>query len=151
MRFHLIDRIDDWVGDTRASARKLTSVTENHWLRDDSGRLTMPPTLVMEAVCQTASWLVLLSSGLRRRATLLGVDEVAWHGEVVPGDVLHLTVSVRSTADAAAVIDGAAGVDERPVLTASGILCGVTDADALEYAEDTERMARLLRGREPVA
>ncbi|WP_282786259.1 hypothetical protein [Nocardia sp. CC201C] len=151
MRFHLIDRIDDWVGDTGARARKLTSVTEDYWLRDDSGRLTMPSTLVLEAVCQTASWLVLLSSGLHRRATLLGMDEVVCHGDVVPGDVLHLEVSVRSAADTAAVIDGAARVDRRPVLTASGILCGISDADALEHAEAIERMARLLRGRELVA
>lgn len=150
MRFHLIDRIDSWEAGKAVVARKLTSVVETYWDGDHPDRMTMPPGLVLESLLQAATWLLMLGSDFRRRATLLSVDEVVHAGPVVPGDILRIEVSIISLGDEAAVIEGVVLVEHRPVLIASGIMCGLLDADTMDDPAATERMARALTRRELV-
>jgi 3-hydroxyacyl-[acyl-carrier-protein] dehydratase len=147
MRFHLIDRIDSWVPDRRISGRKLTSGTEEFW-QGSTGAEVMPPPLVLEALCQAGSWLVLLSSDHRKRAALLTVGEVSFHDHVRPGDVLLLDAEITSSSDDAAILDGTVRVPGRTgtaragtVLTATGIMCALIDADRLDDPAATRRMA----------
>lgn len=118
MRFQLIDRIDSWEAHRTITARKVTSAAEGYW----RGALTMPPGLVLETVCQAATWLIILGSDFARRAVLLSVDDVRWLADVTPGDVLAVTVNVTSMTDEAALVDGEANVDGQTVLRATGIL-----------------------------
>jgi 3-hydroxyacyl-[acyl-carrier-protein] dehydratase len=67
MRFHLIDRIDAWDAGGTISARKLTSLLEDHW-RDEGDGPRMPAPLVLEALCQAGTGLIIASTGVRRRA-----------------------------------------------------------------------------------
>lgn len=110
----------------------------------------MPLALVLECVCQTATWLILLGSGLAQRATLLAVEEVRQLRAVRPGDVLDIDVQVESVADTAAVVNGVVRVDGEPVLTASRIMCGLMPADELDDPTETHRLARLLSRKELV-
>lgn len=144
MRFHLIDRIDSWDAERQITARKVAAAAEDYWCLDRTGRLLMPPELVLEAVCQAATWLIMLGSGFRLRAVLLSVDEIVCTRDVVPGDVLAVTATIASLTDDAALVDGAVSVDGSGVLRAAGIMCALRDAETLDAKDNSERLARQL-------
>ena len=141
MRFHLIDRIDAFEPFRSVRGRKLTSVGEDHWEGTDP---LLPRPLVLEALCQAASWLVVASTEGCRRAALLQLGSVAFHGDVRPGDVVDLTGEIDAMTDEMAVLSGTAAVDGVAVLEATEIMCVLMAADELQDAAETERMRRLL-------
>lgn len=158
MRFHLIDRIDHDEPGRGIRARKLTSASETFWegLDDEGGprpteALTMPRPLVLESLCQAATWLLMRSTDYARRAALLQIAEVTWHGDVHPGDVVDLDVTVESMGDEMAVVSGEARVEERVVMQARDIMCALIAAEELEDLGATRRTGALLdrTGREP--
>jgi 3-hydroxyacyl-[acyl-carrier-protein] dehydratase len=143
MRFHLIDRVDSYEPSRSVRARKLTSHSEDYWETTADG-LVMPPPFLLEALCQAGTWLVMLSTDLRKRAALLSVGSVSFLGDVHPGDVLEMEGSVDSMSDEVAVVSGRVVVDGQPVLEANEIMCVLIDANDLEDVEDTRRMLKLL-------
>ena len=143
MRFHLVDRVDSYDPGRAVRARKLTSRSEEYWV-DAPGGPIMPPPLVLEALCQAGTWLVMLTTDRRKRAALLSIGSVAFLGEVRPGDVLEIEGLVDSINDEVAVVSGRIAVDGRTVLEANEIICVLIDAADLEDPHQTERMQRLL-------
>lgn len=143
MRFYLLDRIDDWTPGQCIRGRKVTSTVEQFWQHGPYGPV-MPPPLVLEALCQAGTWLVMLTTDHRQRAALLSLGEVCFLGDVVPGDVLHLEGTVVSMSDEVAVLDGRVTVDGRTVLTAATIMCALIDAERLDNPVATVRMAQQL-------
>lgn len=139
MRFHLIDRIDAYEPYRSVRARKLTSVGEEFWEPSPGGPL-MPRPLVLEALCQAATWLVVASTERRRRAALLQIGSVSFTGDVRPGDVLDLHGEVRSMSDEMAVLSGTASVDNRLVLEASDVMCALINAGDLQDLQETARL-----------
>ncbi|MEU6766171.1 3-hydroxylacyl-ACP dehydratase [Streptomyces sp. NPDC046853] len=145
MRFHLIDRIDSWQPHLSITARKVTSVHEGHWQHTPEGpRLAFG--LMLEALCQAGTWLIMLSTEHRKRAALLTVREATASGPVRPGDTLRIEAVVVSHSEEAAVIDGTVTCEGRTVLEASGIMCALIDAEELDDPADTARMAAQLLG-----
>jgi 3-hydroxyacyl-[acyl-carrier-protein] dehydratase len=104
----------------------------------------MPPPLVLEALCQAGTWLVMISTDRRKRAALLSVGSVDFLEPVRPGDIVELEGTVDSMGDEVAVVSGRAIVDGKPVLEAREIMCALIDADTLENLEETERMQKML-------
>lgn len=145
MRFHLIDRIDEFEPNRSVRARKLTSRSGDRW-RDLGRGPELPAPLVLEALCQAGSWLVIGSTAGRLRATLLSVDGVRFGGPVRPGDELVTEGTVESIGEEVAVLSGTASVGGEVVMTADTILCALLPAERLESAEDTDRMWRRLTG-----
>ncbi|MQS15553.1 3-hydroxylacyl-ACP dehydratase [Streptomyces kaniharaensis] len=143
MRFHLIDRIDALEPGRAVRARKVTSRLEDHW-RDTGRGPEMPAPLVLEALCQAGTWLIMITTDLRRRAALLSVDGVAFHGPVRPGDIIELVGTVESLGDETAVLSGTATVDGRLVMTADAVMCALLPADELEDLEATRLLERRL-------
>ena len=147
MRFHLIDRIDSWDPELRLVGRKSTSHAEEFWEPTPAGPV-MPRPLVLEALCQAGTWLIMLSSDHRKRAALLSVGEVMHHSDVRPGEVLLLDARITAISQEAAILDGTVGVADRsgtrPVLTGTGIMCALIDAEKLDDPADTRRMAEQL-------
>jgi 3-hydroxyacyl-[acyl-carrier-protein] dehydratase len=143
MRFHLIDRVDSYEPAHSVRARKLTSNSEEYWEASDDGPV-MPAPLVLEALCQAGTWLIMISTERRKRAALLSIGSVAFLGDVHPGDVLELEGTVDSMSDEIAVLSGRAVLEGRPVMEAKDIMCALIDAGDLEDLENTERMQRLL-------
>jgi len=139
MRFHLIDRIDEWVPGESARGRKLTSRSEDYWEEDAEGAV-MPPPFLLEALCQAGTWLVMLTTQRRRRAALLSAGAVEWLGAVRPGDVLDLACRVDSMGEASAVVSGEVSVDGRTVLVAREVMVALIAADELAADEDMERL-----------
>ncbi|GAB3676940.1 3-hydroxyacyl-ACP dehydratase FabZ [Actinocorallia lasiicapitis] len=137
MRFHLIDRIDSYEPHTSVRGRKLTSLSEEFWTGTDP---VMPPPLVLEALCQAATWLVVASTGRRKRAALLQIGSVSFTGDVRPGDVVVLEGRVSTMTQEMAVVSGTATVDGRPVLEAVDVMCALIDATDLQDADETARL-----------
>jgi 3-hydroxyacyl-[acyl-carrier-protein] dehydratase len=149
VRFQFIDRIDAWEPYRRVTGCKVTSAGEGYWRPGPAGRMVMPHELALEAVCQAASWLIVLSSRFTRRAVPLSVREVTCCGDVTPGDVLSITAAVTAVAGDAAMVDGSVEVAGRQVLRVDGIMCGLRDAQTMDTAERTAAMARQLLRAEP--
>jgi 3-hydroxyacyl-[acyl-carrier-protein] dehydratase len=143
MRFHLIDRVDAWEAGTSVRGRKLTSLSEEYW-EDAGDGLVMPPPLVLEALCQAGTWLVMITTDRRQRAALLSIGSVEFLAPVRPGDVLSLEAEVDSMTDEIAVVSGRVTVDGQPVLEAKDIMCALIDADDLADLGDTERLQKTL-------
>ena len=143
MRFHLIDRVVEWEAGKSVLGRKLTSRSEEFW-EEDGDELRMPPPLVLEALCQAGTWLVMISTDRRKRAALLSIGTVDFLGDVRPGDVLELVGTVESMNDEVAVVSGRVTVDGKPVLEAADIMCALIDAGDLADLEDTERLQHML-------
>jgi 3-hydroxyacyl-[acyl-carrier-protein] dehydratase len=143
MRFHLIDKVDSYESSAWIRARKLTSHSETFWEDAGSGPV-MPPPLVLEALCQAGTWLVMISTERRKRAALLSIADVAFLKDVVPGDVLELHGTIDTMGDEVAVVSGTVSVDGQVVLTATEIMCALIDASDLADLEDTKRLQDML-------
>ncbi len=143
MRFHLIDRIDSVDPGRFVSARKLTSRLETFW-RDEGQGPQMPAPLVLEALCQAGTWLIMASTDLRQRAALLSVDEVVISAAVRPGDVLVLEGVVESMGAETAVLSGRVSVDGREVLRADSIMCALMAVEDLEDVDTVRAMLHRL-------
>jgi 3-hydroxyacyl-[acyl-carrier-protein] dehydratase len=143
VRFHLVDRVDAYEPGKSVRARKLTSRSETLWEETSSGPV-MPPPLVLEALCQAGTWLVMLSTETKKRAALLSIAEVSFLGDVVPGDVLTMEGVVESMGDEVAVLSGKVSVSDRVVLEATDIMCALIDAEDLADLDDTRRLQEML-------
>lgn len=143
MRFHLIDRVDAFEPSKSVTARKLTSLSEEYWEEDD-GTLVMPPPFVLEALCQAATWLIMISTERAKRAALLSIGSVDWRGDVHPGEILEMVGEIGSFGSETAVVSGHVNVDGRTVLEAQDIMCALIDADTLADLEDTKRLQEML-------
>jgi 3-hydroxyacyl-[acyl-carrier-protein] dehydratase len=143
MRFHLIDRIDEFEAGRYVRGRKVVSGSEE-FCEQAHGDLVMPAPLVLEALCQAGTWLIMLSTERRKRAALLRIGDVRFLGDVHAGDVLALDGVVESMGEEVAVLSGSAAVDGAPVMLATDIMCALIDADDLEDPEDSGRMLSML-------
>ena len=143
MRFHLIDRIDEWEPGKSVKGRKLTSLSEDYW-EDNGDGPVMPPPFALEALCQAGTWLIMITTERKKRAALLSIGSVAFLRDVRPGDVLILEGEVDSMSDEVAVVSGRVTVDGEAVLEAGEIMCALIDADDLADLDTTERLQKML-------
>jgi 3-hydroxyacyl-[acyl-carrier-protein] dehydratase len=144
VRFHLIDRVDSFEPSKSVTARKVTSLSEEYWEEDDDGELVMPPPFVLEALCQAATWLIMISTERAKRAALLSIGSVQWNADIHPGDILEMVGEVSSFGGETAVVSGHVNVDGRTVLEATDIMCALIEADTLADLEDTKRLQDML-------
>ena len=112
MRFHLIDRVDEFEPARSVRARKLTSLSEEYW-EADGEELAMPPPFVLEALCQAATWLIMITTERRKRAALLSIGSVDWVRPIRPGDVLVMSGEIDSFGEETAVVSGRVTVGRR--------------------------------------
>jgi 3-hydroxyacyl-[acyl-carrier-protein] dehydratase len=147
VRFHLIDRVEEWEPAKSVRARKVTSWSEEYW-EEVGGEPRMPPPFVLEAFCQAGTWLIMLTTERRKRAALLQVGSVTWHREVRPGDVLVMEGRIASFGDESAVLGGTVTVDGETVLECEDVMCALIDASDLADLDDTERLQKMLTGQQ---
>jgi 3-hydroxyacyl-[acyl-carrier-protein] dehydratase len=143
VRFHLIDRVEAWEPKQSVRARKVTSHSEDYWEEVD-GELRMPPPFVLESFCQAGTWLIMISTEIRKRAALLQVGSVTWHREVRPGDVLVMEGHTSSFGEETAVLSGTVTIDGETVLECEDVMCALIDADDLADLEETRRLQVML-------
>ncbi|MEY2462413.1 MAG: 3-hydroxyacyl-[acyl-carrier-protein] dehydratase [Acidimicrobiaceae bacterium] len=143
MRFHLIDRVEEWEPAKSVRARKVTSYSEDYWEEVD-GELRMPPPFVLEAFCQAGTWLIMITTDRRKRAALLQVGSVTWHRDIRPGDVLVMEGETSSFGDETAVLGGRVTVDGETVLECEDVMCALIDSEDLADLDTTERLQKML-------
>ena len=107
----------------------------------------MPASLVLEALCQAGSYLILESTDRELRAVLLSVAQVAFGPLPEPGDELVVEGRISSLSSEAALFSGRVLVEGRTVLEAEDILCGLMAADRLEPSSVTGARLDLMRRR----
>ncbi len=83
MRFHLIDRIDEYEPRRSVRGRKVVSGDEAA-LEDHGDGPVLAPPLVLEAICQAGTWLIMLTTERRKRAALLRSATCASSATCVP-------------------------------------------------------------------
>ncbi|MFN8538978.1 MAG: hypothetical protein U0232_16075 [Thermomicrobiales bacterium] len=142
MRFHLIDRVDACEPGKSVRARKLVSRSEESLVGPADDPI-MPAPLVLEALCQAGTWLIMITTERKQRAALLSIGTVEFLGDARPGDIVILEGNVESWGDEVAVISGQATVDGTPILTASEIMCILIDANDLADPDETARLQQL--------
>ena len=134
MRFHLIDRVDEWEPTKSVRARKVTSFSEDYWEEVD-GELRMPPPFVLEAFCQAGTWLIMITTERRKRAALLQVGL----GHLAPRRPARRRAGHGGRDELVRRGDrGALGtvtVDGEPVLECEDVMCALIDADDLADPE----------------
>jgi 3-hydroxyacyl-[acyl-carrier-protein] dehydratase len=143
VRFHLIDRVEEWEPAKSVRARKVTSYSEDYWEEVD-GELRMPPPFVLEAFCQAGTWLIMITTDRRKRAALLQVGSVTWHRDIRPGDVLVMEGETSSFGDETAVLGGRVTVDGETVLECEDVMCALIDSEDLADLDTTERLQKML-------
>ena len=93
----LVDRVKELVPDERIHAVKAVSFNEDFFQGHFPGTPLMPGVLMIEALAQAAS--VLLLDGAVQpsamRVVLRGVNNARFRRQVVPGDRLRLEVTIR--------------------------------------------------------
>jgi 3-hydroxyacyl-[acyl-carrier-protein] dehydratase len=145
VRFHLIDKVDEYEPGQSIRARKLTSWSEDYWEQLDGGPPTMPITFPLEALCQAATWLIMITTERSKRAALLSIGSVDFFEPVHPGDILVMEGRMDSMGDETGVVSGTVTTEDgRKVLDAADIMCALIPAESLADLDDTERLQLML-------
>ncbi|MCP4649349.1 MAG: UDP-3-O-[3-hydroxymyristoyl] N-acetylglucosamine deacetylase [PVC group bacterium] len=93
--FLLVDRIIKLEKDKYAVGIKNVSINENFFTGHFPGKPVMPGVLIIEAMAQVAGVLILSNrANLGKRAYFMSIDRVKFRRMVLPGDQLHIEVSV---------------------------------------------------------
>lgn len=96
--FLMIDRVKELESGKRIVALKNVSANEPYFQGHFPGRPIMPGVLILEAMAQAAGLLVFRSQGAKPDADsvyyYVGIDNARFKRPVVPGDVLHIEVTL---------------------------------------------------------
>ncbi|GAA2801207.1 beta-hydroxyacyl-ACP dehydratase [Kitasatospora sp. CM 4170] len=140
----LVDRVLDVVPGERITAVKAVSCNEP-WYRDvpeGAEDFAYPQVLLMESWCQAAGLLATWEDPnpdvLTGRVMLFGaVTGLAYHGPVLPGDVLEHRATITRTLGDTLIIAGESLVDGEPVLTVESAVLAFRPAEELRPAAAT--------------
>ena len=109
----MVDRVVDLDAPHRIVAVKNVSFNEDYFPGHFPGNPVMPGVLIVEAMAQTGGILLAESRAaeVQSRPYLVGVDQVRFRRQVVPGDQLRMEVELVSSHGAYHRLKGAATVE----------------------------------------
>jgi 3-hydroxyacyl-[acyl-carrier-protein] dehydratase len=114
MRFCLVDRIEHLEVGRRISAIKALSMAEEYLGDHFPGFPVMPGVLMLEAMTQTAAWLVRAGEDFAHSMVLLKEARGVKYGQFVePGQTLRLTAEIVSQNERETVVKARGTVDGR--------------------------------------
>jgi len=127
----LVDTIAEHEPGRRMVAVKNVSVNEEFFTGHFPGKPLMPAVLMIEALTQVATLLLLDRQSNRPAAhvTLRGVDNAKFRKQVVPGDRLKLTVTAGPVRGSIVRVAATAEVDGKTVAEAELVLVVTPSAD----------------------
>ena len=115
--FLLVDKIVEIIPDQRIVGVKEVSLNEPYLSRPFSGRPTLPPTILTEAVAQVGAILILAKPENKDQLIFFrGMERVRFRAPVHPGDVVTIEASVKRLRSRMGVLGGRATVNGKVVV-----------------------------------
>jgi UDP-N-acetylglucosamine acyltransferase len=132
----LVDRVAEHEPGRRMVATKNVTVSEDFFQGHFPGTPLLPGVLMIEALTQVASLLVLDRDGFSPRAIvkLRGVDNAKFRRQVVPGDRLRLEVCLADAPGPLVRAHATADVDGQPVAEAELVLAVLPERAVIDAA-----------------
>ena len=124
----MIDRILRLRKDISITALKNVALGEDVYADHFFGYPVMPGAMQIEAFAQAGTALLEVSSGHKKKALLLMVENAKFRGIVRPGDQLTITMTVLSSDSVSAKLDGTIHSDGKLVAT-SRIVLALSDPE----------------------
>ena len=104
MHWYWIDRITVFESRKRAEAIKAVSLAEDHLHDHFKYAPTMPASLIIEGIAQTAGLLLYEAKGYKEKVVLAKIPKFTFHCvDVAPGEVLTYKVQLETFKDAGGV------------------------------------------------
>jgi 3-hydroxyacyl-[acyl-carrier-protein] dehydratase len=115
--FLLVDRITEFEPDKRIVGVKAVSLNEPYLSRPVSGRPSLPPTILTEAVAQVGAILILAKPENQDQLIFFrGIERVRFRAPVHPGDIVIVEANVKRLRSRMGVLDGRATVNGKVVV-----------------------------------
>lgn len=114
MRWFWVDRFETFIRCQRAVALKAVTLTEPHLHDHFPGWATVPNSLVLEGLAQTAGILAADAIDYRRQVVLAKVGRAEFQFDAVPGDVLRFEVEIVECSEDGSVLSATSSVAGRP-------------------------------------
>ena len=93
-----VDRVDEIIPGEKVVARKNVTINEEFFVGHFPGNPVMPGVLQVETMAQVGSIPLLSQPDFKNKiAYLAGLNNVKFRKNVVPGDVLEITVEIEET------------------------------------------------------
>ena len=93
--FLMIDRVEEYVPGESCTAYKTVCINEPHFEGHFPGNPIMPRVLIVEALAQTGCVLLLSKEENKGKiAFFAGINKARFRKQVIPGDVLTMTVTL---------------------------------------------------------
>ena len=146
MRFSLIDRIDELELGTRVAAVKSLTMAEEYLADHFPNFPVMPGVLMLEAMTQTAAWLIRASEDFAHSmVTLRQANNVKYGQFIEPGQTLTVTAEIISQDDKETTLKAQGTVDGRACVSARLVLAryNLADSDPQEALADEAIVADL--------
>ncbi len=113
MRWIWIDKFVEFESGVSAVAVKNVTLAEEHLHDHFPGYPTMPESLCIEAMAQTAGILVGEAKNFEEKVILAKIKKAVFHDCARPGDSLRLSAKIESIADEAASTTGTITCDDK--------------------------------------
>lgn len=124
MRFLFVDRIEHIVKGERIRGLKTVSFEEAFLPSPHALRGEFPRLLLLEAVAQLASWLILYSTDFEKLPLLAKLEKVEIGEAAFCGDLLTIEVEIEARDDDGALVRGSVFKEGRRIANGRNCLCG---------------------------
>ena len=127
--FLLIDRVLACAPGDQLVALKNVTINEPFFQGHFPGQPIMPGVLVIEALAQATgllSFCTMQADHKKKLYMLVGIDKARFRGQVMPGDQLRMTVTLKRNMRGIWMYDAKAEVDDRVVADAE-LMCSAQD------------------------
>ncbi|MCK5683099.1 hypothetical protein KAJ27_03225 [bacterium] len=130
MKFRLVDRITDYQENKFIKGVKTVSLEEYFLHRPHGIKNLFPPTLACETLFQLANFLI-FKSFPSKLGLLVMFRKIHFPTPVKAGDVINLTVRIKSIIEDQVMLDGVGFVGEKLVIEGKGCVAKLIDIEKL--------------------